>query len=78
MKITRINACRVELPLKERNYSGSGGKSVTVFDSTIVAVETDAGLTAYGESCPLAPAYLPAYAAVVRAGPLELEAVAEK
>ena len=36
MKITRILAYRVELPLHETTYKWSGGKSVTVFDSTIV------------------------------------------
>ena len=68
MKITRIRAYRVELPLREGSYKWSGGKSVTVFDSTIVAVETDHGLTGYGEVCPLGPFYLPAYAAGARAG----------
>jgi L-alanine-DL-glutamate epimerase-like enolase superfamily enzyme len=43
-----------------------------VFDSTVVAVETDAGVTGYGEVCPLGPAYLPAYASGVRAGLVEL------
>ena len=43
MKITRILAYRVELPLHEGSYKWSGGKSVSVFDSTIVAVETDEG-----------------------------------
>ena len=68
MKITRIQAFRVELPLREGSYSWSGGKSVSVFDSTIVRVETDAGLVGHGEACPLGPFYLPAYAAGVRAG----------
>lgn len=68
MKITRIAAFRVELPLVEGDYKWSGGKSVRVFDSTIVRVETDAGLVGHGESCPLGPAYLPAYAEGVRAG----------
>lgn len=72
MKITRIFAHRVELPLREKTYKWSGGKSVTVFDSTIVGVETDAGLTGYGEVCPLGPFYLPAYADGVRAGLREL------
>ncbi len=72
MKITRILAYRVLLPLHEGDYKWSGGKSVTVFDSTIVAVETDAGLTGYGEVCPLGPFYLPAYAGGVRAGLAEL------
>jgi L-alanine-DL-glutamate epimerase-like enolase superfamily enzyme len=39
-----------------------------VFDSTVVAVHTDAGITGYGEVCPLGPAYLPAYAEGARAG----------
>jgi mannonate dehydratase len=72
MKITRIRAYRVELPLREGSYKWSGGKSVTVFDSTIVAVETDEGVTGYGEVCPLGPFYLPAYGAGARAGIGEL------
>jgi len=72
MKITRISAYRVELPLHEGSYKWSGGKSVTVFDSTVVRVETDAGLTGHGEVCPLGPFYLPAYANGVRAGLAEL------
>lgn len=72
MKISRIFAHRVELPLREGNYKWSGGKSVTVFDSTVVGVETDTGLVGYGEVCPLGPFYLPAYAEGVRAGLREL------
>ena len=72
MKITRIRAYRVELPLREGNYKWSGGKSVNVFDSTVVAIDTDAGLTGFGEVCPLGPFYLPAYANGVRAGIAEL------
>jgi L-alanine-DL-glutamate epimerase-like enolase superfamily enzyme len=72
MKITRIFAHRVELPLHEGRYTWSGGKSVSVFDSTIVGVETDAGLVGHGEVCPLGPFYLPAYAEGVRTGLREL------
>ncbi|MGE0607394.1 MAG: cis-3-hydroxy-L-proline dehydratase [Pirellulales bacterium] len=72
MKITRLLAYRVELPLCEGSYKWSGGKSVSVFDSTVMAVETDAGITGYGEVCPLGPFYLPAYAAGARAGLAEL------
>lgn len=72
MKIIRIFAHRVELPLHETTYQWSGGKSVTVFDSTIVGVETNTGLIGYGEVCPLGPFYLPAYAEGVRAGLREL------
>lgn len=72
MKITRLFAHRVELPLHEGSYKWSGGKSVSVFDSTIIGVETDTGLVGYGEVCPLGPFYLPAYAEGVRAGLREL------
>ena len=72
MKIARIFAHRVELPLVEGSYKWSGGKSVSVFDSTIIGVETECGLVGYGEVCPLGPFYLPAYAEGVRAGLREL------
>ena len=72
MKISRILAYQVDLPLHEGSYHWSGGKSVDVFDSTIVAVETDVGTVGHGEVCPLGPFYLPAYAAGARAGIAEL------
>jgi L-alanine-DL-glutamate epimerase-like enolase superfamily enzyme len=72
MKITAIEAYRVELPLEEGSYKWSGGNFVEVFDSTVVAISTDAGITGYGEVCPLGPAYLPAYASGARAGIREL------
>ncbi len=72
MRITEISAFRVELPLHERSYNWSGGNSVSVFDSTIVAIKTDSDITGYGEICPLGPAYLPAYAAGARTGIAEI------
>ena len=72
MKIQRISVYQVDLPLHEGSYNWSGGKSVQVFDSTVVKVETDEGVTGHGEVCPLGPAYLPAYAAGARAGIAEL------
>ena len=72
MRITKISAHRVDLPLKEGSYKWSGGKAVDVFDSTVIRIDTDAGLTGWGEVCPLGPFYLPAYAAGVRAGLAEL------
>jgi len=72
MKIRRILVWKVDLPIREGSYKWSGGKSVTVFDSTIVGVETDTGITGYGEVCPLGSYYLPAYANGVRAGIAEL------
>jgi len=72
MYITEIIAYQIDLPLHEGSYKWSGGNSVSVFDSTIVAVKTNSGLIGYGEICPLGPAYLPAYAAGARTGIAEL------
>jgi L-alanine-DL-glutamate epimerase-like enolase superfamily enzyme len=72
MKIQRISVYQVDLPLHEGSYNWSGGKSVEVFDSTIVQIDTDSGFRGYGEVCPLGPFYLPAYAAGARAGIAEL------
>jgi len=68
MKIRRILAYQVDLPLHEGSYKWSGGKSVEVFDSTVVRIETDHDIVGHGEVCPLGPVYLPAYAEGVRAG----------
>ena len=72
MKIRRISAYQTDLPLVEGPYNWSGGNTVTVFDSTIVRIDTDEGLSGYGEVCPLGPAYLPAYAAGARTGIAEI------
>ena len=72
MKIRSIDVFQVDLPLHEGSYSWSGGKSVQVFDSTIVRVETDDGVVGHGEVCPLGPFYLPSYAAGARTGIAEL------
>src|SRR5258708_5593753 len=68
MRITGIRAYQVDLPLREGSYNWAGGKTVSVFDSTVVAVDTDAGITGHGEVCPLGPSYLPAYAEGARTG----------
>ena len=67
VKITRIAIHQVDLPLKEGAYSWST-QSFAAFDSTVVIIETDGGLTGVGEICPLGPSYLPAYAEGARAG----------
>ena len=68
MKISKISVYQVGLPLHEGTYNWSGGKSVQVFDSTVVRIETDEGTVGHGEVCPLGPVYLPAYAEGARAG----------
>ena len=68
MKISKISVFQVDLPPHEGSYNWSDGKSVQVFDSTVVRIETDEGITGHGEVCPLGPVYLPAYAEGARTG----------
>jgi L-alanine-DL-glutamate epimerase-like enolase superfamily enzyme len=68
MRIARIRVHQVDLPLLEGAYNWSNRNSVSTFDSTVVAIETDEGPIGYGELCPLGPAYLPSYAEGARTG----------
>ena len=68
MKIKKISAWKLDLPLKDGRYAWADGKFVEVFDSTIVQIQTDQGISGFGESCPLGPVYLPSHPAGVRAG----------
>jgi L-alanine-DL-glutamate epimerase-like enolase superfamily enzyme len=72
MKISKVTVYQVDLPLHEGRYAWAGGKSVDVFDSTVVCLETDDHLSGWGETCPLGPQYLPSYASGVRAGIAEI------
>lgn len=49
MKITKLSVYQVDLPLKDGPYNWSDGKSVSTLDSTVLKVETDGGITGYGE-----------------------------
>ena len=68
LKLTRLSAYRVDLPLHELSYKWAGGKSVNVFDATVVRLETNEGIVGWGEATPLGPNYLPAFAEGIRAG----------
>lgn len=72
MRIVGLSLFQVDLPLHEGTYNWSGGKSVEVFDSTVVRLTTDDGLEGFGEVCPLGPVYLPSYAEGARTGIVEL------
>ena len=72
MKISAVHVYQIDLPLKEGRYAWADGKFVDVFDSTIVHIETEDGVSGFGEICPLGPFYLPSYATGARAGIAEL------
>lgn len=60
MKITKVTLYKVPLTSHETYYMADGKACATV-NAIVLAVETDSGLTGWGEVCPI-PHYLPAYA----------------
>jgi L-alanine-DL-glutamate epimerase-like enolase superfamily enzyme len=70
-RITRIRAYRQWQPFRDGDYGTAGGIA-SGFDSTIVAIDTDQGVTGWGEMAPLGSFYSPAFAAGARAGIQEL------
>ncbi|MDH3500455.1 MAG: mandelate racemase/muconate lactonizing enzyme family protein [Acidimicrobiia bacterium] len=72
MKITRISVYPFELPLTYP-YRLSGGRLLFErLDSTFVRIETDEGVTGWGEGCPWGSTYLPAFPGGIRAAIAEL------
>ena len=55
-------------PFVDGVYTCSGGRSAAGFDSTLVRLETDAGLVGWGEMAPLGSFYDPSFAAGAREG----------
>jgi L-alanine-DL-glutamate epimerase-like enolase superfamily enzyme len=73
MKIERIRAYRVVLHTTEGRYAWGRARFVDELDSTIIRVDTDAGISGFGEiCCPMAPGYTPFFAAGARAGAAEV------
>lgn len=72
MKIAAIKAYAQHQPFRDGTYTCSGGRSAEGFDSTIVAITSDSGITGWGEMAPLGSFYAPAFAAGARAGIAEL------
>ncbi|MDQ0470751.1 mandelate racemase/muconate lactonizing enzyme family protein [Labrys wisconsinensis] len=72
MRIETIRAYRVVQPFVGGTYSMSKGRSAEAFDSLIVAMTADTGLTGWGEMAPLGTFYSPAFAAGARAGVVEI------
>lgn len=60
MKITRLSLWHVPLT-SHTSYYMADGKTCDTVESVVIAVDTDTGITGWGEVCPI-PHYLPAYA----------------
>jgi cis-L-3-hydroxyproline dehydratase len=67
MRIAAVTGYRVIVPLQE-GYSMSGGRDLDAFDTTVVRVDTDAGVVGWGEITPLGSNYLPSYPEGARTG----------
>ncbi len=88
LKITRITLWHVPLTSRETYYM-TDGKTCDITTSVILRIDTDEGLSGWGEVCPI-PHYLPAYAhgvipaveemapVLIGANPVGPEAVMEK
>lgn len=70
MKIVRIKVYQLNIPIKASTISND--RIMSVFDETIVAIETDTGLVGWGESVPWGSNFVAAFARGVRAGIDEL------
>lgn len=68
MKITRLTVYHVDLPLEQPYWLSGGRLKFEVLDATLVKVETDAGLTGWGEGTPWGHTYVPAHGPGIRAG----------
>ena len=68
MKITRITVYQKDLPLSHPYYLSGGRLKFEVLDATFVKIETDQGLTGWGEGTPWGHTYVPAHGPGIRAG----------
>ena len=71
MKITGIQIFARGLPVRDGPYRTSGGE-LHCADTTIVRLDTDAGLSGWGETCPLGPTYQQQHALGARAALQEI------
>src|ERR1700733_5903322 len=72
MRVTGVSAFRLDQPFRDGPYICSGGRSALGFDSLVVRIDTDRGITGWGEMAPLGAFYDPAFAAGARSAFAEL------
>lgn len=68
MKITRITVFAVNLPLEFPYWLSGGRLKFEALDATLVKIDTDAGITGWGEGTPWGHTYVPAHGPGIRAG----------
>lgn len=68
MKITRMTVYHVDLPLEHPYWLSGGRLKFEVLDATLVKIDTDAGITGWGEGTPWGHTYVPAHGPGIRVG----------
>ncbi|MEL6608884.1 MAG: enolase C-terminal domain-like protein [Pseudomonadota bacterium] len=68
MKITAITVYQVDLPLEHPYWLSGGRLKFECLDATFVKIDTDDGLTGWGEGTPWGHTYVPAHGPGIRAG----------
>ncbi len=71
MRVTRVRAFRQLQPFRRGTYA-MGHVGSPAFESLIVALDTDEGVTGWGEMAVISPAYTESFAAGAQAGVAEL------
>lgn len=67
MKITRISVYKKELPYVNGTYAWGRGNAITIATTTVVVIDTDAGISGCGEFCPCGENYMEAHSEGVQA-----------
>ncbi len=67
MKITKISVHRADMPYVGGEYAWGRGNVIAVAKTSVVVIETDAGLTGCGEFCPCGENYMVAHSEGVEA-----------
>jgi len=68
VRITSIKVYQVDMPVKGGGFHSSGGRVRRSVDNSVVRIDTDAGISGWGETCPFGPDWAPAFAEGARAG----------
>ena len=67
MRISRISVWQKTLPLTRPYWLSGGRLKFEALDSTFLRIDTDEGLSGWGEGCPWGHSYLPAFGGGLRA-----------
>jgi len=67
MRISRITVFQIDLPLTKPYWLSGGRLKFEKIDSTFVRIDTDEGVSGWGEGCPWGHTYLPAHGHGLRA-----------